>query len=260
MSPASSMAPGLDPAPSSAPPSSTAPQARAAGAGRRVTDAPTRLFHALLALGFLGGWLTGDSESWRALHTTFGYAMGGLVVWRLVYGLVGPRHARLSASVRKLADTGAWLAGFIAGGWQKPAAWTSVRHRLTALSTLLILALVLPLALSGYGTQNEWLGGELLEELHEGLANALLAAVVLHLGTLVLGSLMKRENLARPMLGGRVPGVGPDLVRHNRAWMAAAMLVAVIGLFAWQWQAAPQGLWPSAISAADHGHDEDDDD
>lgn len=237
------------------------PQARPAGAGRRVTDAPTRLFHALLALGFLGGWLTGDSESWRALHATFGYAMGGLVAWRVVYGLVGPRHARLSASVRRLADTGAWLAGFLAGGWQKPAAWGAARHRLTTLSTLGILALVLPLALSGYATQNEWLGGEWLEGLHEGLAHALLGAVVVHLGTLVLGSVMKRENLARPMLGGRVPGAGPDLVRHNRAWMAVAMLAVVAGLFAWQWQAAPQGLWPSSSATASAGgrHDADDD-
>ena len=70
---------------------------------RRVVDAPTRMFHWLFALSFAGAWLTGDGERWRALHVVLGYTMAGLLAFRIVYGLVGPRHARLGLTWRRLA-------------------------------------------------------------------------------------------------------------------------------------------------------------
>lgn len=39
---------------------------------RRITDAPTRMFHWLFALSFLGAYLTADGERWRMLHVTLG--------------------------------------------------------------------------------------------------------------------------------------------------------------------------------------------
>ena len=63
-----------------------------------VWDAPTRLFHWLLALSFLGAYLTAESEQWRLVHITLGYTMAALVGFRLVWGMVGTRYARFSAS------------------------------------------------------------------------------------------------------------------------------------------------------------------
>ena len=54
------------------------------------------MFHWLLALCFVGAYASGDSVHWRALHVTLGYTMAGLLGFRLLYGLFGPRHARLS--------------------------------------------------------------------------------------------------------------------------------------------------------------------
>jgi cytochrome b len=71
---------------------------------RRVVDAPTRMVHALLALNLLIAYVTGESEHWRALHITAGYSVAGLVAFRLVYGLLGPRPARLAVLGRKLID------------------------------------------------------------------------------------------------------------------------------------------------------------
>ena len=60
----------------------------------RVWDVPTRLFHWALALSFLGAFVTSDTERLRDVHTWFGYAMLGLVAFRLLWGLVGTRYAR----------------------------------------------------------------------------------------------------------------------------------------------------------------------
>ena len=58
---------------------------------RLVTDAPTRMFHWLFALSFVGAYLTADGERWRLLHVTLGYTMAGLLGFRLLYGIFGPR-------------------------------------------------------------------------------------------------------------------------------------------------------------------------
>ena len=69
---------------------------QAARPTRLMIDAPVRAFHWLFALSFAGAWLTAESERWRDLHVTLGYAFAGLLLFRLVYGLVGPRQARLA--------------------------------------------------------------------------------------------------------------------------------------------------------------------
>ncbi|HWS05957.1 MAG TPA: cytochrome b/b6 domain-containing protein, partial [Burkholderiaceae bacterium] len=90
-------------------PAATAAPACPSGAGRRIVDAPTRLFHWLFALSFLGAYLTADGEHWRMLHVTLGYTMAGLLVFRVMYGLFGPRQARLGLLWRKLTGAPAWL-------------------------------------------------------------------------------------------------------------------------------------------------------
>ena len=65
-----------------------------------VWDAPVRVFHWLLAASFIGAFVTAESERWRLLHVTLGYTVGGLVVFRLLWGLLGTRHARFAGFVR----------------------------------------------------------------------------------------------------------------------------------------------------------------
>lgn len=257
-------------------PAGTAPARAAAGPGRRVIDAPMRMFHWLFAASFLGAYLTGDSESWRALHVTLGYTLAGLLAFRVLYGLFGPRQARLGALWRKLAGAPAWLRALPAAWRARSAAGVDARQGLNLLmaaAVLALLALVLPTTLSGFALFQEWGGAgaeELLEELHEFFGNTMLLVVLAHLALILVLSLLRRRNLALPMLTGRVEGTGPDLVRANRGWLAALLLLAVLGFGAWQWQASPQGLLPTADGGAhatdrgDHGdrrraHDDDDD-
>lgn len=214
---------------------------RAPAPGRRVTDAPTRMFHWLFALSFVGAYLTAESEHWRLLHLTLGYSFGGLLVFRLLYGLLGPRQVGLGLLWRKLGAAPAWLRSLPSGAVN----WRQGQHLAMALAVVLMLALVVPLTLSGYATDQGWgdaLGGDWLEETHEFFANAFLFVVGAHLGLIALLSLLRRQNLALPMLTGRVAGSGPSPVQHNRSWLAALLLLAVLAWGAWQWVDSPRGL------------------
>lgn len=220
----------------------------AARPGRRVIDAPTRMFHWLFALSFLGAFASGDSEHWRMLHVTLGYTMAGLLGFRIVYGLIGPRHARLSLLWRRVRGAPTWWRAVLHQPLPAGGHWRQGQNLLMALAAAALLALVLPLTLTGYATYNEWgdsLGGDWLEELHEFFGNAFFAVVLAHLALIAGLSVLRRKNQAQAMLTGHIDGAGPDLVKHNHAWLAALLLIAVLAFGAWQWQQAPHGLLPT---------------
>lgn len=232
-------------APAAARPDSSRP------ASRRVTDAATRMQHWLMALSFIGAYLSGDSERWRLVHVTLGYTLAGLLVCRLLWGLFGPRQARLSVLWRKLQGLPDWLKSLAATSslaTLQPA-WCQGENLLMALALALILALILPLSLSGYAVWDEW-GGDWLEEVHEFFGNALLIAVLAHVGLIALLSLLRRKNQALPMLTGRVAGPGPDLANSNHGLLAALLLACVLGFWAWQWSEAPNSALAQADSQA----------
>ncbi len=259
--PAAGPAPHADTSPARAP-------------SRRVVDAPVRMAHALIALSFLGAYLTAEGERWRALHVGFGYVLAGVLAFRVAYGLVGPRQARVALWFRKLAAAPQWLRGAATAlRAARPAdvPWRQGQNLLMAAVIAALPLLMLPLLLSGLAPHLEWVTGGVadgLSELHEALGEGLLVAVLVHVGLVVGYSLLRRQNQARPMLDGRLPGRGPDLARRNHGGLAALLLAAVLGFGAWQWQTAPNGLLPAGGFTAgagldeghpDRGHDRDDD-
>ena len=209
--------------------------------GRRVTDAPTRMFHWLFALCFVGAYLTSEGESLRALHVTLGYTLAGLLAFRVLYGLFGPRQARLSVLANKISAPLLWLRQLPQALARGQVNWQPGIQLVMALAMAGMLLIVLPITASGYVMFND-LGGEWVEELHEVAGNAFLRLVLGHLALLLALSLARRKNLAMPMLTGRTPGKGPDLVRSNRAWLALLILVAALAYGSWEWQQAPHGL------------------
>lgn len=223
---------------------------------RLVTDAPTRAFHWLFALSFAGAWITADSERWRGVHVTLGYAFGALLLFRLIYGLAGPRQARLAPLWQRVAGWADWGRHAIAGRLDLSRA----ANLSMGTALLLLLGMAAPLVLSGYAGYVEWLGAEeVMEELHEFFANALLMLVMAHLALVLLLSVLRRRNLAMPMVTGRVPGAGPDVVKANRRGLALLVWAACLGFIGWQMAQGPLGGIPAVQSERHGGHHEDED-
>lgn len=187
-----------------------------------VWDWPVRIGHWLMAAGFALAWLTADSESFRLVHVIAGGVVLGVASFRLLWGVVGTRHARFSAFVRGPHAVRRYISSLLrldpehhvghnpAGGW--------------AIVGLLGLALATPIC--GWAIYNE-LGPEWLEDLHEGLAVLMLLLVVVHLTGVLSGSLLHEENLVLAMLDGRKRGAPGDAISRPRA-LAAVLLLAWI--------------------------------
>ena len=244
--------------------------ATAATPSRRVKDAPTRAAHWWIAGSFLVAYITGDSESWRLWHVIAGYSMLLALGFRILWGLAGPKSVGLSIWGRRLGASLRWLREqFSARGLQgwttKPGA--QLRQAMTqgiSLSIVVLIAALPWLGLSGYITYQE-LTGEWMGELHELLGNLALFAVLLHLGVLLVASLLRSQNLARPMIGGSQSGAGPDLVPHNRAWLALLFSAAMVAFAGWYWQDARstlgnEGATPATLQAGALHDDGDRDD
>jgi cytochrome b len=205
------------------------------------------MFHWLFALCFVGAYITADGESWRLLHVTLGYTLAGLLGFRVVYGVIGPRHARLSLMWRKLVGLPAWLASFKLSQPGK-VNWLQGQNLVMALAVVALLVVVVPVTLSGYLNYND-VGGDLMEELHETVGELFLWLVLAHLALIAGLSVLRRKNQALPMLTGRTPGAGPDLVKSNKRWLAALVLLGVLAYWGWEWQQSPAG--PLAEPSAD---------
>lgn len=219
-----------------------------------VWDAPVRVFHWLMVLSFAGAYLTAESERWRLLHVTLGYTMAGLVAFRIVWGLVGTRHARFASFVRGPRAIAVYLRSMIRG---KPE--QHVGHNPAgALAIVALLALTGAVTAAGWASYNE-LGGEWLEELHEGAANVMLAIVGVHVAGVLVSSWIHRDNLIGAMLTGHKAGRPEDAVRSAWHTVAALMLVAVLGFWMFQWQSAPAAGAPAAATASAPHQDRDDD-
>lgn len=214
----------------------------------KVWDAPVRVFHWLLVLSFAGAYLSAESERWRLLHITLGYTMGGLVAFRLVWGLVGSRYARFASFVRGPATVMAYLRKLLRG---KPEHYLGHNPAGAVAIVLLLLASVAVVA-TGWAGYNE-LGGDWLSELHEGAANAMLLLVGVHIAGVVVASRLHRENLVRAMVTGRKDGPAAEGIGRTWASVAVLLALAVLGFWWLQWRGAPQQA-PAATQAGSTTH------
>ena len=240
--------------PSAFPADSPAAEPASAPPPRKVLiwDAPVRVFHWLMVFSFVSAYLTAESERWRLVHVTLGYTMAGLVAFRVLWGFVGTRHARFSIFVRGPVAAMRYLRKLGSG----PSDHTAGHNPAGALAIVALLGMTVMVTAAGWATYND-VGGGWLEDLHEGAANVMLAIVGVHIGGVLLGSWLHRDNLIGAMVTGRKRARLDDAVRSAWRSVAVLLLAAVLGFWWIQWTSAAGGANESAASAKKHVHDDD---
>jgi cytochrome b len=173
-----------------------------------VWDPFVRIFHWSLLAAFTVAFLT-DDETLRT-HTLAGYAVGILILARLVWGFVGSRSARFSdfiygptTTIRYVRDLFLFRAERHLG--HSPGGGAMVVLLLTFLSATVLTGLIVyggeqqagPLA--GMFSKDT---GEAVEEAHDIVANITLALVLAHVAAVALASFVHRENLVWAMFTG----------------------------------------------------------
>ena len=203
--------------------------------GRRriaVWDAPVRIVHWLLALLIPFSWWTAEQEMME-WHYRSGLAVLGLVVFRLIWGVVGSSTARFATFVRGPRTVVDYLRGrreFVLG-----------HNPLGALSVLaLLFMLSLQVGLGLFAADEDGLESgplahlveaetaEEVAELHETSFDVLKWLIVLHVAAILYYLLVRRKNLVGPMVSGAAAasaGAAP-MVAASRLRVAISALAA----------------------------------
>jgi cytochrome b len=194
-----------------------------------VWDIPTRVFHWLLAISFTGAYLTAETERYRDIHLALGYTLLGLIVFRLAWGFIGTRYARFRSFLFAPGQIIDYLKSLVR---REPQHYVG-HNPAGSLAIFLLLGLGLLAASSGILLYFEVGGEEAFEELHEGMANFMLAVVLIHIAGVIVSSRLHRENLARAMITGYKSGEAQQGISRTHAWLGAIMLAAVASFWVW---------------------------
>lgn len=219
-----------------------------------VWDLPLRLFHWLLVGCVIGAFVTakigGNAMVW---HGRLGLAILGLLVFRIVWGLVGPTYARFAQFVRGPGAIRAYLRGQWQGQGHNPFGALSVLALLGVLSLQAATGLFANDDIAFEGYLYALVGSELsgqITGIHHLLEKALMLLVLLHVGAIVFYARVKKHNLVKPMLSGWADGKPCESARGGGA---VAFIVAALIALATVWAASgallPPPPPPSATEA-----------
>jgi cytochrome b len=80
-----------------------------------VWDFPVRVFHWLLMISFAGAWLTSESEAQQLIHYAFGYSACVIILFRIVWGIVGTRYSKFTQFIKGPTETWQHIKSLLVG-------------------------------------------------------------------------------------------------------------------------------------------------
>lgn len=213
--------------------------------GLRVWDAPVRLFHwlvvALVGVSVVSGKMGGNAMQ---VHEWSGSAILTLVLFRLVWGVVGSTHARFASFVRGPVATLSYGIALVRGR----APFHAGHNPVGGWNILLMLAsLGLQAGTGLFANDDIMLEGplaahvsketsDLLTRIHHANLNVLLALIAVHVAAVLFYLLAKRENLIVPMFTGRKhppEHTQAEDARGGPLWLGAVVLAACASIVWW---------------------------
>jgi cytochrome b len=208
---------------------------------RQVWDLPVRVCHWLLVVAFIASYVTNRlGVSYFRYHVWSGYTVLVLVAFRLLWGVVGTRHARFRNFVRGPVHTVRYAVGWLRGETHYHAG----HNPLGAWMVIALLTALFVQAASGlFGNDEIFNVGPLygfvtnetsltLTSLHRHLFYWLLAAAIVHVLAVIAHRWFKKENLVAAMFTGKkahhaVPA--SEVIHASRTWLAV-LIVFTLGV------------------------------
>ncbi len=163
-----------------------------------VWDPFIRVFHWSLVGAFIVSQVT--AETLDEIHEVSGYVIGGLIIARLMWSLIGPANARFNKDWVSPKAIGRHLFSVLDGSHRPVTGHNPAGGAMI----LLLMAALLLTALTGHlGQTDLFWGTEWISELHEALGEGLFFLVGVHVAAVVLMSVLEKRNLIRAMITGQ---------------------------------------------------------
>lgn len=192
-----------------------------------VYDIPTRLFHWLFSGLFLFSFViaktTDDESVVFVYHMLSGLLLGALILWRIVWGVVGSEHARFTNFNLNPIALKDYFLGLMSGSKKR---WAG-HNPASSWAAITMLALGLGLATTGYlmTTGNK----DVFEDIHELMANAFIVIVGLHITGVVFHTIRHKDGVGFSMLDGKKElSDGTQPIPSSRGFAGLFLLALVL--------------------------------
>jgi cytochrome b len=162
----------------------------------RVWDPLIRLFHWSLVASVSVCLVL---EAGTKIHRYAGYVACGLIVFRLVWGIVGSHHARFASFITGPGPVVRYLRSLTSGS---PEHHHGHNPAGAAMIVLLLLALILSAGSGALLATDAYWGDDMVEGFHELVSESLYLLLPIHLLGVVVSSVLHKENLVRAMITG----------------------------------------------------------
>lgn len=210
--------------------------------GVKVWDLPTRLFHWALATCVAGAVVTAQlGGNWMDWHLRLGIATLGLLGFRLVWGLAGPRYARFGNFL--YTPRAAWqhlreVRSAARHVGHSPSGAASVFALLAVLAAQVATGLFSSDSISTEGPLVAHASEAVVSWstwLHLKLQWVIYGMVALHVIAVVAYLVVKKDNLIAPMVTGRKHGIHATPAADGwRVRIGGALgMAAALGLAFW---------------------------
>jgi cytochrome b len=211
--------------------------------GRRVWDLPVRVTHWLLVVVIAGSWTTAQLDpSYFRWHEYCGYTVLVLVVFRLLWGFWGTRHARFRAFLRGPATILAYGRKLFKNPRGAAGDAAIIGHNpLGGVSVLLLLVALLAQGATGLFSNDDianagpfygWVSSSLSNTLtayHHRIFIALEVLIGVHIAAILYYLWARRENLIVPMWTGRKPShLVPPADEIGGSRLGLALLIVLV--------------------------------
>jgi cytochrome b len=170
----------------------------------KVWDLFIRFFHWSVVIMFTLDYGLIEDEGSGSMHRILGYAIGILLILRIIWGFIGSTNARFASFFptpqrikRHLTD--------LKHGQVDPR---EGHNPLGGAMVILLLIMLAVISLSGWmQTWDQFWGEAWLEEVHEMAANFTLLLVVIHVSAVIVMTKVTGIPLLRTMLTGKRSGL-----------------------------------------------------
>ncbi|MGI2257771.1 cytochrome b/b6 domain-containing protein [Shewanella sp. GXUN23E] len=202
----------------------------------KVWDLPIRLFHWSL-VSLLGGLWWTASEGEMEWHMILGFGLGSLLMFRIVWGLIGSDTARFSHFLQTPKDVLQYAATLPENGIKPHFGHNPLGGYMVI---ILLLTLTVQFVTGLFATDEVFVEGPLysyvstdvadwMTWLHKQNVNWLLFLIALHLLAVAI-HLIKGDSLLKPMLSGSRRDIVSQSARFSPAWLAWVLVAGIGGV------------------------------